>query len=491
MASLVARAFRHLFHRLVKREAARLLPRRELPEAGDPLSDEGLRGNENKQSLGRPINPQRGVCGGVLEWIHAQIYEHRPAERHEGVHPHLEAGRALLQKEHLPIVVAQGREVTVVRPVNELVTRRFVDFAFEERHQVVAVEVNLEGLVSGLHPFQELLFDVRIAGGRQHCREHVLVRADLVDDRAGFDDAGPSDRGRHAIAAFPAGVFLTAEGCRAAVGPGEGLRAVVGGVHDDGVVLNAQFLELREQLADVTVVLDHAVGLDSKPGLALGFLFQMGEDVHAGRVEPDEERLSRLRIFVHETHCRVEELLVHGFHALQGQVAGVFALLLAHLAESRIHGGIVLVGSEAVEYATRTEALLERRILRVVGVLRLLLRVQVIKIAEELVEAVNRRDKLIAIAEVVFSELAGRVALRLEQLGERRVFLLQPFLRARQADLGQPGADGRLPGDECRAAGGAALLAIPVGEERAFLGDAVDVRRLVAHHALVVGADVP
>ena len=48
-----------------------------------------------------------------------------------------------------------------------------------------------------------------------------------------------------------------------------------------------------------------------------------------------------------------------------------------------------------------------------------------------------------------------------------------------------------LAGDESRASGGAALLAVPVGEERAFLGDAVDVGRLVAHHALVVGADVP
>ena len=44
--------------------------------------------------------------------------------------------------------------------------------------------------------------------------------------------------------------------------------------------------------------------------------------------------------------------------------------------------------------------------------------------------------------------------------------------------------------DERRAAGGAALLRVGVGEERAFLRDAVDVRRLVAHHAEVVGADV-
>ena len=136
-----------------------------------------------------------------------------------------------------------------------------------------------------------------------------------------------------------------------------------------------------------------------------------------------------------------------------------------------------------MQYAARAELRLERRILRIVDVLRLLLGVQVVEIAEQLVEAVDRRQQVVAVAEVVLAELAGRVAKRLEQFGDRRVFFLQAFVRARQADLGQAGADGRLPGDERRAAGGAALLAVPVGEQRAFLGDAVDVRRLVAHHA--------
>ena len=35
------------------------------------------------------------------------------------------------------------------------------------------------------------------------------------------------------------------------------------------------------------------------------------------------------------------------------------------------------------------------------------------------------------------------------------------------------------------------LLAVIVGEQRALVGDAVDVGRAVAHHAAVVGADVP
>ena len=128
--------------------------------------------------------------------------------------------------------------------------------------------------------------------------------------------------------------------------------------------------------------------------------------------------------------------------------------------------------------------------LRVVGVLRLLLGVEVVEVAEELLEAVVGRQHLVAVAEVVLAELAGDVAERAQQPGDGRVLDLHALGRAGQADLGQPGADRRLAGDEGGAPGGAALLAVPVGEERALLGDPVDVGRAVAHHAVVVGADV-
>jgi len=44
--------------------------------------------------------------------------------------------------------------------------------------------------------------------------------------------------------------------------------------------------------------------------------------------------------------------------------------------------------------------------------------------------------------------------------------------------------------DERRAPRRATVLAEGVGEEDAFVGDAVNIRRLVSHHASVVGADV-
>ena len=147
--------------------------------------------------------------------------------------------------------------------------------------------------------------------------------------------------------------------------------------------------------------------------------------------------------------------------------------------------------AQRVDHAAGREFLAHRRVLEVVGMFRLLAGVEVVERAEELVEAVRGGQRLVGVAEMVLAELRGHVALRLEELGDRDVPRLQAFLGARQADLEQAGAEARLAGDERPAAGGAALLAVPVGEQRAFLGDAVDVGRLVAHHALVVGADVP
>ena len=264
---------------------------------------------------------------------------------------------------------------------------------------------------------------VGVARRREQRRDHVFVRAHVVDDRAGLDDAGPADQAGDAVAALPLRVLLAAEHRRAAVGPVEELRAVVAGIHDDGVVLDAQFLELGEQLADMAVVLDHAVGIDAETGLAFAFLLQMREDVHAGGVPPDEERLVGLLGAFHELERTGGDFLVHRLHALLGQRAGVLDRLLADLAEARVIGRIVLVRREAVQDAARAELRLEGRVLRIVHVLRLLFRIQVVEVAEPFIEPVNRGQHVVAVAEVVLAELAGRVTERLEQLGERRVGL--------------------------------------------------------------------
>src|SRR5262249_1109020 len=121
----------------------------------------------------------------------------------------------------------------------------------------------------------------------------------------------------------------------------------------------------------------------------------------------------------------------------------------------------------------------------------LLLGVEVVEVAEELVEAVDGRQMFVAVAEVVLAELAAGVAQRLEQFGDGRGLVGDPLLGPRQADLEQAGAERALAGGASGPAGGAGLLGVAVGEERPLPGDAVDVRGAVAHRAAVVGADVP
>ena len=101
----------------------------------------------------------------------------------------------------------------------------------------------------------------------------------------------------------------------------------------------------------------------------------------------------------------IGELVVDGFHALDGERAGVLDLLLADFAELRIDGGVVGVGGPGVHDPARAELLPERGRLRVVGILRLFLGVEVIEVAEELVETVDGREELVQVAQVVLAEL--------------------------------------------------------------------------------------
>jgi len=50
----------------------------------------------------------------------------------------------------LPGVVPYCHQIGVITEVEELLARPFCDFTLEERHEIVAVEMVLEGLIAGL-----------------------------------------------------------------------------------------------------------------------------------------------------------------------------------------------------------------------------------------------------------------------------------------------------------------------------------------------------
>src|SRR5262249_38210715 len=148
------------------------------------------------------------------------------------------------------------------------------------------------------------------------------------------------------------------------------------------------------------------------PGLATVCRLHMRAEMHARRIPPAEERLVGVLVAGDEILGARQSFFVDRLHPLFGQRAGVFDPLSAFA---------IGLGTND---AARTEPLQKLRILRIVLVLRLLGRVQVVEAAEIFVEAVHGRQVLVAIAKMIFAELASGIALVLEQRGDSGIALL-------------------------------------------------------------------
>src|SRR5262249_22986066 len=120
----------------------------------------------------------------------------------------------------------------------------------------------------------------------------------------------------------------------------------------------------------------------------------------------------------------------------------------------------------------------------------LLLGVQVIKVAEELIESMRGRQKLVTIAKVILSELPSSVAKRSKQISNGWIFRLQSEIGSGKSHFCKAGADWRLAGYECGAPGSAALLPIPVGEQCPFFCNTINIGRAIPHDSVVISADV-
>ena len=155
----------------------------------------------------------------------------------------------------------------------------------------------------------------------------------------------------------------------------------------------------------------------------------MRAKMHVGEVQPQKNWLIGFHLLFKEINNSSGYVVIDGFHSLPGQRPCVFDFLTA------------IRRREAVDDAARAEILAKIGEFRVVGfwIIRqfgLFLSIQVIKVSVEFVEAMRRGQKLILVAKMVLAELACRIALRLEKLGDRRVFLAQSEVRARQTDFG-------------------------------------------------------
>ena len=230
-----------------------------------------------------------------------------------------------------------------------------------------------------------------------------------------LDLAGPAHETRNAPRAFPVCVLLAAEWCVGAIGPSVVLRPVVGGIHDDGVIGNAQLIDLIQHLSDLLVVGYHPIAVVILSTLATVLVGEMSSYVHRRRVVPEEERLLGLDLLLHPADSVRGDFLINSFHPLPGERTAVLDNLFAYFAKAGINSRIILVRCKAMEHAARAEMLPECRVLGIVRQFRFLFSVQVIEVPEELVKSVHGRQIFIAIAEMVFAELTGGVADRLQE----------------------------------------------------------------------------
>src|SRR5262249_23627844 len=123
-------------------------------------------------------------------------------------------------------------------------------------------------------------------------------------------------------------------------------------------------------------MLNHAVCMNTFSGVAKRLGLQVGKDVHARGVEPAKERLFVFDRVADEFLRGCEKFFVNGWHAGDVQRTSVLDLLPSFTVR------------RGTDNTARAKFLFEGGILRIEISFRLLFSVQVIKIAEELIETV-------------------------------------------------------------------------------------------------------
>ena len=169
----------------------------------------------------------------------------------------------------------------------------------------------------------------------------------------------------------------------------------------------------------------HGIVVEALSRQTLLFFRRMGPEMHSSRVEPDEKGFVVLGGALNKLLRTVEKLEIDRLHAFFIERAGI---------------GHATVG-KAVHNPSGSKALTKGGVLGVVRILRLLLGIQVVEVAEELVKPVLGGQKLIAVTEMVLAKLPRGIALFFEERGEGHILRPDAQISARHTDLGQTGAN--------------------------------------------------
>src|SRR5215471_3537618 len=117
-------------------------------------------------------------------------------------------------------------------------------------------------------------------------------------------------------------------------------------------------------------------------------------------------------------------------------------------------------------------------------------RIEVIQIPPILVEAVDGRQKFIAITQVIFAELAGGVAHRSQHCCDGRRLRRHPSGGTGLSDCRKTSPNWQFTSNEVRASGGTTRFRVIVGKAHALAGHPVEIGRSASHDALIVDANI-
>src|SRR6478735_1400885 len=104
----------------LEREAAHLLPRRELLEGRQEPGNDSLCRNQQEDAVDPPMAVVHRLLIADLEWIGTEVEELWQTKFAELILPHVKPVGSLLLEDDLPLVVAKGHQVCVVAEVEEL-----------------------------------------------------------------------------------------------------------------------------------------------------------------------------------------------------------------------------------------------------------------------------------------------------------------------------------------------------------------------------------
>src|SRR5580658_9397220 len=284
----------HLIQDLLNVEGCRFLPLRELFEGHEELSHDGLRWNHDPEFVAVPTGIHLGIWRH-FERVLAEVNNQGHGTRFSNFGP----PGILRRKADFPIAVAKRVEAAGIVEVENLLPLAR-SFAGENVGHVIRVEMNLERPVNALIPSEKLLLHIRHTSCCEESRCPILVRGDVVDDGVGLDDAGPASYARDAEASVPSGALFSAERLGTTIRPCKLFGTVVRGQNNDGVVGDAQVIELLEKLADDPIEFHHAVCVQTITALVFPLRAQTSPDMHACGVVPEKKWLPAFHGFIHE-----------------------------------------------------------------------------------------------------------------------------------------------------------------------------------------------